>query len=809
MAQNNNATIHAPVMTLLLPSLLLLLVCRIGTISGETAAAPAPPPATAMTAPAIRTALRQASSLRCEERWTAPQCNTGGGEFCCEWQSTGMLMDLQSSGCVHLEKQGCEAFAPAPIAVLPAPAPVAPGSIIVGTMGPSPDYTTVSSPTGGPNSGAPAGTIFLTTDPPSPRPTTGMPTREPTGRPTRSPTGGPTAEPSSSPSTSPSKGPTAGPTASPTARPTARPTESPTPSPSAAPSASPTYQPTASPTQSPTISGLPTPLIWPSASPTISTMPSAPPTRHPTTYPTARPTRRPTARPTGRPVTIQEPTDPPAALQTPSPTTGTTIEATIPLREYAVESVMMLYGAYGEMDRSAGEAWTEETEDRIREATTKIMGDEEEGLVVNITSFDQQIVESGRRRTSAVSRAVDGRSRYTVDTHPTGTSIAGRHADTSSEPKVRHKRGMQSLSPLQIDFNVSISFSSDREDWDQNQMVAAAFRSPADQAAYISSLRGADYSSFRYVDTMAMEVEGELITEVEGSNMLKPPKDYTMYYIIGGAVGGGLLFLLACGICYMRSKKKDDDSSGRQQFAQASSSKSHQQDQPTAVGSRTSQPPPPHDAFDPQRQQHQQQQEQPQSQSYFGTLNCEGEDDVSTLGDPYFGEGVNNNPEPQADDTVGESMISSEQEMFVFGVNRGRLNTGGGTTGPESTVTGGTRGDNPTRRMIFGDDHALEDAYQSPTNSATGGSASASLQRLVVVAPAGRIGIVIDNRTGDLPVVHGVKETSVLHGRVVVGDLLISVDEVDCRGMSAVQVSRLISSRSQQPARTLALLRST
>ena len=75
------------------------------------------------------------------------------------------------------------------------------------------------------------------------------------------------------------------------------------------------------------------------------------------------------------------------------------------------------------------------------------------------------------------------------------------------------------------------------------------------------------------------------------------------------------------------------------------------------------------------------------------------------------------------------------------------------------------------------------------------------------MAPSGKLGIVIDNQTGDMPIVHAIKETSVLHGRVNVGDFLMSVDEVDTRGMSAVQVSKLISSRSQNPVRKLVLMR--
>ena len=120
----------------------------------------------------------------------------------------------------------------------------------------------------------------------------------------------------------------------------------------------------------------------------------------------------------------------------------------------------------------------------------------------------------------------------------------------------------------------------------------------------------------------------------------------------------------------------------------------------------------------------------------------------------------------------------------------------------------GTRGEG-SRRMVFGDDTTLEDAYLNNPYDAVGGSESKDFQRFVVIAPAGALGIVIDNVTADLPIVHAIRETSVLHGKVCVGDFLVSVDEVECRGLSAVQVSRLISGRSENPGRRLALLRAS
>ena len=96
----------------------------------------------------------------------------------------------------------------------------------------------------------------------------------------------------------------------------------------------------------------------------------------------------------------------------------------------------------------------------------------------------------------------------------------------------------------------------------------------------------------------------------------------------------------------------------------------------------------------------------------------------------------------------------------------------------------------------------LEDVYQTHL-----GIVDFNLDLVTVVAPGGRLGIVLDNPGGGLPVVHAIDRTSALRGEVLVGDMLLSVDEVDCRGMSCHDVSMLLGSRSQNAVRTLVLAR--
>lgn len=98
---------------------------------------------------------------------------------------------------------------------------------------------------------------------------------------------------------------------------------------------------------------------------------------------------------------------------------------------------------------------------------------------------------------------------------------------------------------------------------------------------------------------------------------------------------------------------------------------------------------------------------------------------------------------------------------------------------------------------LFADDGSFEQQFVDPE------------ERFDVVAPAGKLGMVIDTPNGGVPVVHAIKETSVLADQVRVGDRLMSVDGEDCTGMTAMQVSKLISLKSEKPARVLIFSRST
>jgi hypothetical protein len=190
-------------------------------------------------------------------------------------------------------------------------------------------------------------------------------------------------------------------------------------------------------------------------------------------------------------------------------------------------------------------------------------------------------------------------------------------------------------------------------------------------------------------------------------------------------------------------------------------------------------------------------------QSYFGTINPtdDGGDDVSTLGDPYVGELIT----PAMDATVTSGgLMSLQEKLFVYGVS--------GPSRVDSTGIESRMGDTMltgSKTLMFGDDTTLEAMYQTPPLTTTTEQNPTGLDFITIMAPSGVLGVVLNNTGAEFPVVFAVKDTSPLYGRVEVGDMLVSVDEVHCKGMSSHTVSSFLSSRSQNPGRKLTLARAS
>jgi C-terminal processing protease CtpA/Prc len=135
--------------------------------------------------------------------------------------------------------------------------------------------------------------------------------------------------------------------------------------------------------------------------------------------------------------------------------------------------------------------------------------------------------------------------------------------------------------------------------------------------------------------------------------------------------------------------------------------------------------------------------------------------------------------------------------------------------------SGGTFGSNTHGLSANLDPHSA--ARGAALGAAGGGSASdsgsfdaqfsspANMREEVmnVNAPPGKLGVVIDTPDDGAPVVHAVKDSSVIAHLVQVGDLLVAVDDEDVREMTAIKVSKLISRKSANPSRKLTIVRQT
>lgn len=98
--------------------------------------------------------------------------------------------------------------------------------------------------------------------------------------------------------------------------------------------------------------------------------------------------------------------------------------------------------------------------------------------------------------------------------------------------------------------------------------------------------------------------------------------------------------------------------------------------------------------------------------------------------------------------------------------------------------------------------------YQADNASITSSTLDASVKRTGlydVFAPSGPLGIVVDT-TKDGPVVHSMKPTSPLLGLISGGDLIVGLDDMDTRSMTAATLTRLMAKRSHQAERKITLL---
>jgi C-terminal processing protease CtpA/Prc len=137
----------------------------------------------------------------------------------------------------------------------------------------------------------------------------------------------------------------------------------------------------------------------------------------------------------------------------------------------------------------------------------------------------------------------------------------------------------------------------------------------------------------------------------------------------------------------------------------------------------------------------------------------------------------------------------------------------GGAGDTSVSSAGGTFGSNTHHQS------ALDPANAAATGAALGAldfhasyrdpKANVRDDVIHIFAPPGKLGVVIDTPDDGAPVVHAVKDTSVIAEKIQVGDKLVAVDDEDVRSMTAIKVSKLISRKSANPSRKLTVVRTT
>jgi len=191
-------------------------------------------------------------------------------------------------------------------------------------------------------------------------------------------------------------------------------------------------------------------------------------------------------------------------------------------------------------------------------------------------------------------------------------------------------------------------------------------------------------------------------------------------------------------------------------------------------------------------------------------IEVEPQDEISTLGDPTFAPGMMFAAGMERDDTVPESIVSAGDYDYTRaygGGGPGSVSTAGRCTsslsregsGVSTGRSSGNFSNEVVRRVdsssLFSDDASFEKQFKEDG------------RQIKVLAPPGKLGVVIDRPFGSVPIVHAIKDTSVLADQIRVGDKLLSVDGEDTTSLSAIEVSKLISMKADRPSRLLVFLR--
>jgi len=79
--------------------------------------------------------------------------------------------------------------------------------------------------------------------------------------------------------------------------------------------------------------------------------------------------------------------------------------------------------------------------------------------------------------------------------------------------------------------------------------------------------------------------------------------------------------------------------------------------------------------------------------------------------------------------------------------------------------------------------------------------------KIVIIAPPGKLGVVVDSEDGGLAYVSNIKDTSPMKDEIKLGDKVLAIDGEDVSTKTAVDISMCLARKSKQPQRKITILR--
>ena len=363
--------------------------------------------------------------------------------------------------------------------------------------------------------------------------------------------------------------------------------------------------------------------------------------------------------------------------------------------------------------------------------------------------------------------------------------------------KTQRRRLASDLIDLRVRYNALVEYQSEQDSHNEVlEWVGKVFYMEGQSELYLKQLRKADSEAFDNADSVVVLVDGVEPPEVTPIDQKSPNKGFfsneNLWYIIG-AVGGTISLIVIISTLYAigRNKRQRNEITGKPHMTTVTKIKnqfSYDSD------------------LSPNNKLH-----------YTAEIDVDLQnDDVSTLGDPTYYGGAPDQATVPGGPIIVPSIhgSSTAQKLYHPSDPRERFlsedDTDDNIRYSESNLSKQNDDDIVVHTVI-------DDSADNPGNNLTRFTAANNAMpmtksggfagsKYAVEVPPGKLGMIIDTPDNGPPIVHTIKPESILCATVEAGDFLISVDDETVTHMTAVQVSKLISIKSDQQ-RTLVFLR--